>query len=924
MKKLFTLLLTLISLTVFAQVPADVIRTKANLLSSGSANFNKSSTVDANLKAYLNLFIPKSINFTLNNAKDSAAAIQFRTSDKRFGVYNGTTWDGYAKLSEVTGIIDSSAFNNPYSLKFDAVGGFRQIILTASVSGWDQTIREIGNHYIENGIHYQLYTGYTGTSGVNSRAGIARSLDGGITYTKWGLAGDGKMFNTPAEDPHVIKVGNTYYLYSEESSVNAKKIQLHTSTDLLHWTSQGIVLNFDGSSAWNGSSIGSPMPIYKNGTFYLYYEGLNSPLGQLGAIGLATSSDGLTFVKGTDPVIVGKSFADAMGALSVSKVSWANHVVCDDITEVNGLYYMTFHGQYTFFNTATFREGMLVSSDLTTWSDFLGTFISRDDNVFRDIMFVRNPQEISAVYIENDGKTLIQNKFKIQNKFDFNVKTLSANGVVNLSGLTNLSGMTTVTAPTINLMGLGKYNTDSIANLAFIGYKEQYIDRFNLATVRSRVFNLSVYSQPDGTNHESGTGITYQSYAWGYGGFTNAVRFENLSGVSKTYYTGGTQPAGRYNVSFYVSMDDGSRPKVNQTFSPNSDFAIYIGNGYADAENITIDSVAPTIFRVSANRITTTSSANSGVFQRFNHSGKDFRVTGFQVTRGYYVEPYTATPTAPVTVVDSLLTWNGKEVSSKAGNSYLSTASVNGTANVLPKFIGANAIGDSQLSDDGTYIYLGATLSTARAKLNVTSTGTQLRIGYDLTNYTTLSTNTSGNLSISPTGAITTINGIGRVTSAPVNSNDIVRKTELDLKANLASPTFTGTVVLPSTTSIGAVSNTEISYLDNVTSAIQTQFGLKAPLASPALTGSPTAPTQSPLDNSTKLATTAYVDLSAIAYTAALNTINTTAVPLTKTTLNATYPTAPVRFKVIATTLGVTYEKYDATNWFSTNITVMP
>lgn len=52
--------------------------------------------------------------------------------------------------------------------------------------------------------------------------------------------------------------------------------------------------------------------------------------------------------------------------------------------------------------------------------------------------------------------------------------------------------------------------------------------------------------------------------------------------------------------------------------------------------------------------------------------------------------------------------------------------------------------------------------------------------------------------------------------------------TALALKANLISPTFTGTVVLPSTTSIGNVSATEIGYLDNVTSSIQTQLDTKA------------------------------------------------------------------------------------------------
>jgi len=45
--------------------------------------------------------------------------------------------------------------------------------------------------------------------------------------------------------------------------------------------------------------------------------------------------------------------------------------------------------------------------------------------------------------------------------------------------------------------------------------------------------------------------------------------------------------------------------------------------------------------------------------------------------------------------------------------------------------------------------------------------------------------------------------------------------------APIASPTFTGTVVLPSTTSIGTVDSTEIGYLDGVTSSIQTQLSNK-------------------------------------------------------------------------------------------------
>ena len=63
-------------------------------------------------------------------------------------------------------------------------------------------------------------------------------------------------------------------------------------------------------------------------------------------------------------------------------------------------------------------------------------------------------------------------------------------------------------------------------------------------------------------------------------------------------------------------------------------------------------------------------------------------------------------------------------------------------------------------------------------------------------------------------------------------------QTALDTKANLAGgATFTGTVVLPSTTSIGNVSNTEIGYLDGTTAKIQDQLDLKATLADPTFTG---------------------------------------------------------------------------------------
>ena len=138
------------------------------------------------------------------------------------------------------------------------------------------------------------------------------------------------------------------------------------------------------------------------------------------------------------------------------------------------------------------------------------------------------------------------------------------------------------------------------------------------------------------------------------------------------------------------------------------------------------------------------------------------------------------------------------------------------------------------------------------------------------------------------TGAILNADLAGSIDAAKINTGVVSNtefnyldgvtsaiQTQMDLKAPLASPTFTGTVTLPNSTvtnamlagsigysklnltgailnadlagsidaakiNTGVVSNTEFNYLDGVTSAIQTQMDLKAPLASPTFTGHPT------------------------------------------------------------------------------------
>jgi hypothetical protein len=92
------------------------------------------------------------------------------------------------------------------------------------------------------------------------------------------------------------------------------------------------------------------------------------------------------------------------------------------------------------------------------------------------------------------------------------------------------------------------------------------------------------------------------------------------------------------------------------------------------------------------------------------------------------------------------------------------------------------------------------------------------------------------NLVNSAPSALNTLKELSDALGADANYATTI-STALGLKAPLASPTFSGTVSLPSTTSVGTVSANEIGTLYGVTSSIQGQLDLKAPLESPTFTG---------------------------------------------------------------------------------------
>jgi len=115
----------------------------------------------------------------------------------------------------------------------------------------------------------------------------------------------------------------------------------------------------------------------------------------------------------------------------------------------------------------------------------------------------------------------------------------------------------------------------------------------------------------------------------------------------------------------------------------------------------------------------------------------------------------------------------------------------------------------------------------------------------------------TGNVVLPSTTAIGNVDGteisyLDGVTSG-VQSQLDANAYEIGLKAPIASPTFTGTVTLPEGTSIGQVSNIELGYVNGVTSGIQTQLDAKAPLASPTFTGNVTLPSSTTIGSVSNL-----------------------------------------------------------------------
>ncbi len=96
------------------------------------------------------------------------------------------------------------------------------------------------------------------------------------------------------EDPRVVRINGTYYLTYTGYDLHTAQLCLATSTDLIHWKRQGVILPaYKGTWNTQWTKSGAIVPVRINGKWWMYYLGTRTDADgkPRDYIGIASSDD---------------------------------------------------------------------------------------------------------------------------------------------------------------------------------------------------------------------------------------------------------------------------------------------------------------------------------------------------------------------------------------------------------------------------------------------------------------------------------------------------------------------------------------------------------------------------------------------------------------------------------------------------------
>jgi len=217
------------------------------------------------------------------------------------------SWYGF-KVTEFTG----DYINWPI---YTRIGDDTPVIALGTSGLWDDTDINDPNVVWDalNNRWLMAYTGNGGDSVQDLGLAYATSLVGPWTKEPLNPVLSSNPGDINGMNGGIVKKGNTWYsYYCTESAVN---ISLATSTDLINWTKQGIILTPGANEGpgWTSTILQDPFArLREDGvTIEIWYRAVGQ--GKSG-VSYATSTDGVTFTKNpNNPVFYRPEFAYGTG-----------------------------------------------------------------------------------------------------------------------------------------------------------------------------------------------------------------------------------------------------------------------------------------------------------------------------------------------------------------------------------------------------------------------------------------------------------------------------------------------------------------------------------------------------------------------------------------------------------------------------------
>lgn len=212
------------------------------------------------------------------------------------------------------------------------------------------------------------------------------------------------VWDNDIRDANVIFDEGKYKMYYTSLKQNGQgAISYAESMDGLTWTRpypQPLI--YPGGSntlSWDAKCITSGAIIKNDGMYYLFFHGFSDPYGPWG-IGLATSMDGINWVKRPNPIL-GVTSGDEYQIIPTSVIRWGNQFL---------LYYTT-------RNYPSYKTCVATSTDLINWTKYPGNPIVTASAPWEGIM-------VSSSSVIADGDSLLMVYSSLQgNKTYFGIAT---------------------------------------------------------------------------------------------------------------------------------------------------------------------------------------------------------------------------------------------------------------------------------------------------------------------------------------------------------------------------------------------------------------------------------------------------------------------------------------------------------------------